>query len=392
MTDFNLKYYLNSLALLRPLALPANINDIVLIVLKNDLQRLNRFLKNYPNINLKQLIIPDLPLENANNLTITLTKDKGKEETLTPLPFVLLQNFPYLEKVFLCPEDSDSIAAYLTEICRYLADSGITTIYLSGVTPPAHSIRDANPNFFEEKRTVLEKALELFSDQESKVTFCRRIKAIITGNAGYLPIASNIEYFFEQVKPAPGDFMIDGGVSDLVHIQELFAKAVGLKGHIFGFEPIPRLAHIAEKKLAKFKNYHLVYEGLAEKKAEAIFADLRDSSHISSHPQLNPLNELPSGFVKCQLNSIDNFCMENHIKRVDCIKLDVEGGELMALTGAAKTIVTNKPKLIICMYHKPQDLYEIPTLIKKLVPEYQVFLRHSSCQFMDTILYARIPD
>lgn len=34
-----------------------------------------------------------------------------------------------------------------------------------------------------------------------------------------------------------------------------------------------------------------------------------------------------------------------------------------------------KPKLAICVYHKPHDLWEIPKLILKLNPSYKFYLR-----------------
>ena len=92
------------------------------------------------------------------------------------------------------------------------------------------------------------------------------------------------------------------------------------------------------------------------------------------------------------MTSIDAFVSEQNIDKVDCIKLDVEGAELAALKGACKTITKMKPKLIICLYHKTEDLLEIPDLIKRFVPEYELYVAHSNINFIDTILYARIPE
>ncbi|PMP91178.1 MAG: FkbM family methyltransferase, partial [Hydrogenobaculum sp.] len=38
------------------------------------------------------------------------------------------------------------------------------------------------------------------------------------------------------------------------------------------------------------------------------------------------------------------------------------------------TIKTFKPKLAICVYHKPEHFYEIPQFIKSIVPEYKIWL------------------
>lgn len=77
--------------------------------------------------------------------------------------------------------------------------------------------------------------------------------------------------------------------------------------------------------------------------------------------------------------------------RVTMIKMDIEGSELEALKGAKKTIQRDKPKLAICIYHKPEDLWEIPLYIKELVPEYRLYIRHHSFGQSETVLYAVIP-
>ena len=68
--------------------------------------------------------------------------------------------------------------------------------------------------------------------------------------------------------------------------------------------------------------------------------------------------------------------------------MDVEGAELKSLMGARETIIKNRPRLAICVYHKPEDLYEIPGYILSLVPEYKFLLRHYSSSNAETILYA----
>lgn len=71
--------------------------------------------------------------------------------------------------------------------------------------------------------------------------------------------------------------------------------------------------------------------------------------------------------------------------------MDIEGSELEALKGAVHTIQRDKPKLAICIYHKPEDMTEIPLYIKSLVPEYKLYVRHHSNCCTETVLYAVMP-
>ena len=68
--------------------------------------------------------------------------------------------------------------------------------------------------------------------------------------------------------------------------------------------------------------------------------------------------------------------------------LKKRGAEMNSLMGAKKQIQQNRPKLAICIYHRLQDLWEIPMYIKSLVPEYKFYVRHHTTSIGDTVLYA----
>lgn len=70
--------------------------------------------------------------------------------------------------------------------------------------------------------------------------------------------------------------------------------------------------------------------------------------------------------------------------------MDIEGSELKALFGAEEIIKLQKPKLAICVYHKPEHLWEIPLYIKKILPEYKLFFRHHTSLEYETVCYATI--
>ena len=57
------------------------------------------------------------------------------------------------------------------------------------------------------------------------------------------------------------------------------------------------------------------------------------------------------------------------------IKMDIEGSEKNALLGAEKTIRTFHPKLYICSYHRNEDLFELPLLIKSFDKSYRFYFR-----------------
>lgn len=70
------------------------------------------------------------------------------------------------------------------------------------------------------------------------------------------------------------------------------------------------------------------------------------------------------------------------------IKMDVEGAEYDAILGAKKIIHNFKPVLAICVYHRADDIWRIPLLLKKIVPEYRFYLRTYTSYGLETVLYA----
>lgn len=69
------------------------------------------------------------------------------------------------------------------------------------------------------------------------------------------------------------------------------------------------------------------------------------------------------------------------------IKMDIEGAEKEAILGAKETIDRYKPVLAICLYHKPQDLWELPLLIQEIYPNYKMYLRVYAHMGIETVLY-----
>lgn len=63
-------------------------------------------------------------------------------------------------------------------------------------------------------------------------------------------------------------------------------------------------------------------------------------------------------------------------KKPTLIKFDVEGCEREALEGAKESISKHRPRLILSLYHRTEDLIELPLLVKEMNPFYKLYLRH----------------
>ncbi len=86
--------------------------------------------------------------------------------------------------------------------------------------------------------------------------------------------------------------------------------------------------------------------------------------------------------------SIDEFVAEcNDCKRVDYIKLDVEGAEEKVINGAKKVIRVFRPQMAISVYHEFSHYYEIPISILNEVSDYILCFEHYGKGFSDSVMY-----
>lgn len=78
-----------------------------------------------------------------------------------------------------------------------------------------------------------------------------------------------------------------------------------------------------------------------------------------------------------------------HDKQIGFIKMDIEGAEHKSLEGARTIIGKQHPVLAICVYHKKEDMFDIPELIESIAPEkYDFYIRQYRYGQSETVLYA----
>jgi FkbM family methyltransferase len=193
------------------------------------------------------------------------------------------------------------------------------------------------------------------------------------------------QYFYEceqiRIMPEEGDFLIDGGAC-LGDSTAVFSNSVGIEGKIYAFDPVADHLEILKHNAIQFpiKNVEVVEYGLSNKNDD--------------HPPLR-LNHYDPAFQARALNlplvKIDSLVENKILDRIDFIKLDVEGSEIDVLWGAQRSISVFQPKMAISLYHKPNDFFEIPLLIRKIFPFYKkIALEHYSIQMGETVLYVSV--
>ncbi|MBU1040881.1 MAG: FkbM family methyltransferase [Proteobacteria bacterium] len=257
-------------------------------------------------------------------------------------------------------------------IVRQLWDLGVRGIYTDdyGVYPTRSLTENG-----EKVRAVYDS----LADEESRAQYRGALQVRFRGVA-MTYYADYPTYRHPLVKARPGDCIIDGGAAS-GDTLDLFLEDCGGDCAMHLFEPTQQSfqhlgATIAARGLA---GAFPVNKALWDKNEELCFEEESPTGH-SNHV-------CSTGEVRVEAVTLDSYVEAEGIARVDLIKLDIEGAELAALMGAAEVIRRHKPRLQICLYHKDQDLWDIPQYIKSLVPEYKMYVGHHSCCLLDTVLY-----
>ncbi len=188
------------------------------------------------------------------------------------------------------------------------------------------------------------------------------------------------QYFDADIMmPQKDEVFIDGGCFDSSTDKAFIKWCGGGYRKIFAFEPDGENYEKCVKKSQEegIDNIELFHKGLWDCQTELSFE--------SGGGQGSKIGEEGGNVIKIATEAIDNVVGD---EKVSLIKLDVEGAELKALQGAAGTIRACRPRMAICIYHKPEDVIEILEYILSLHDDYKLYIRHYQMSPCETIVYA----
>lgn len=287
-------------------------------------------------------------------------------------PFKLLNFFPSKNKKCLIIGKPPKVCFESNKILPFEA-----IFFDQSLRPKKNYLYD--PNFLQTNKDVILWLYNKLEDDKSKQTLLSLVKYRMTGNINYLKIADYPEYQHPIVCSAPGDVVIDGGAYTGDSIWK-FSSKMQNRGTIYCFEPDEKNVKKLTKIVSRLGPSHqVVQKGLWEHDASLSFSSGKGSS--------SQISEKTQG-AKIDVTSIDQFVTQNNIQKVGVIKLDIEGAEKEAIRGAINTIKKFKPKLMLSIYHKSEDLLAIPQMINEIEPGYKFYLGHHNYYHTETDLYA----
>ncbi len=197
-------------------------------------------------------------------------------------------------------------------------------------------------------------------------------------------VATYPQYFPEEIRSRLGadEVFLDCGAFIGDTVEEFYKQTKGRFQAIYSFEMDESYCQqFMNNPLAHDKRVRLIKAGVSDQNRSVKYVP----SYIPSYSTEVSLEAT----TESMLRSIDSLVQDGTIKeRVSFVKMDIEGAEMDALRGMRQLMQRDRPKLAICVYHKPEDLWEIPLYIHSIVSDYKFILRHHSRATNETVLYA----
>ncbi|MCI8535114.1 MAG: FkbM family methyltransferase [Hungatella sp.] len=285
----------------------------------------------------------------------------------------------------ISPKDLNTNMSELVLLICTIDVNAITSIYKQLLTQGFEKAQIFNMReyFFRVPLSYLEdhieeykKAYRMLQEETSKQVYLARMKrSFIIGDLSEVISPHEKEYFDEMIKLTQEEVFIDCGGFDGDTSIKFLEMCQGRYKDIVIFEPEACKKNAIEKNLMEYR-YELYQMGVWSKSTILNFYALgTDSSFVT---------DKESDYM-IDVVSLDEAIYD---KRPTFIKMDIEGSEQEAIKGCQNILKDYKPKLAVCLYHKPDDLFNIPLLIKKINPTYQLYIRQYGNSRTGTILYA----
>jgi FkbM family methyltransferase len=178
--------------------------------------------------------------------------------------------------------------------------------------------------------------------------------------------SDNFRFLFQHCQP--GDTILDIG-AHIGLFSTIAAKKAGDSGKVYAFEPAPATIPVLQQTIRinnLRKSVVPVQQAMGAQIGHITFYVSNDEADNSNSLIAYKEDRKLSG-VKVEMNTIDNFVQERQIRRVNFLKIDVEGAEFDTLHGGIETFKRFRPHFILAIHPEPiekkgdslQDIYDL---------------------------------
>ncbi|MCI8875044.1 MAG: FkbM family methyltransferase [Lachnospiraceae bacterium] len=241
---------------------------------------------------------------------------------------------------------------------------------------------DINAEYYHMHLAEFEKSFKLLEDDLSRDIFVAYLNTRINLNYKYmLPFGGCRTYFGNELFELSNDeIYVDCGAFDGDSVKAFINSVKNSYKKIYAIEP----DKINFKKIEQFirkeqlTNIELINKGVWKCKDKLGFSETGNQENTMVQGK-------SANFL--EVDSLNNILKD---KDVTIIKMSVQGCEEEALLGADKILKDKAPNLAVTIFMKPDALIKLPCIIKKINPQYKIYLRCEEAFFARVILYAKV--
>ncbi len=218
--------------------------------------------------------------------------------------------------------------------------------------------------FIEEHDSEFDKAYALLADDESRQNYINILNFKVSGKIQYLfNSEKDKSYIYNEIFHLGEDeVFVDLGAYDGDTVREFIDLTNGKYKKIFALEADAKNYKKLLKNTEETENIFTYNLAAWDKKETLLFEKKKGRNSKLSK----------SGNVEVEATDIDSLMGE----KFTLLKMDVEGSEEKAITGAQESIKKYLPKLYMCAYHRNSDMYAIPLLVNSICENYKFYFYH----------------
>ncbi len=221
---------------------------------------------------------------------------------------------------------------------------------------------------------------DVFADDRSRDVLTGLLLCRLTGDRQYcydIKDEGSKQYLDEAIVHADREVFADvGGYhgESTIAFKE-YSKGIPVRSYIFEMEK--NNADYIRGELGDDPEMILIEKGCGDEPCTVYYEGSGTMATITDHETDN----------KAEISTIDIEVKE----KITYVKMDVEGAERSVLLGAKDHIVNDKPRLAVCVYHKPGDFWSLYDLVNGFGVPYKYYLRQYDPREKETVLYAVYP-
>lgn len=155
------------------------------------------------------------------------------------------------------------------------------------------------------------------------------------------------EMKFIQDIVTDGDVVLDVGAN--IGSISILAASKGEKVSVFAFEPTEKLLPLIRENIGvnQFEKRIMVFQTAVSDKNGNVSFVLKKESEVNHIDTNNSKNSVSINSI-----TLDSFAKQNRINKIDLLKVDVEGAEMLVFRGSKRLLQNNQVRIILFEVNK----------------------------------------